>query len=148
MVFIRNSMKIVYTKEFIDSWDRLFHWKYAPLRWWKAFLYFPKDIKHFLQRARRGYADSDTWGLWHYLSDWMPQALRHMKKIAIGHPGELNSKTGFKEWKQILEKMAKGFEVSKKMDDLKYNSKRYKKYEKEFNEGMDLFKKWYHNLWD
>lgn len=141
-------MEIKIAPEFQDSWDRLFHWKYAPLRWWKAFLYFPTDIKHFFQRAIRGYADSDTWGLWYYTSEWMPKALRDMKEMANGHPASLPDESGMEDWKAILEKMARGFEAAIEMDEISFNSEEYKKLEKEFDEGMDLFKKWYRNLWD
>lgn len=149
-------MKIVYTPEFLKSWDRLFHWKYALLRWWDAFLYIPTNIKHYYQRATRGWADCDTWDLWDYQSRVLPQALRHMAKYKNGCPSDLWDKkkkdNECHKWQEILEKIAKGFEAPIKLDNLFWSEKKNKKLEKElqkeFEEGVNLFKKYYRNLWD
>ncbi len=154
-------MEIKFAPGFQDSWDRMFHWKYAPLRWYKWVLNIPREIKWLYQRARRGYAEEDTWSLDGYLSSWLPEALRELKERNIGYPAGLTDK----KWKETLEKMAEGFEAHRKICEIyKFNEgiyrteddsgyKLWKKevrdpLEKQFDEGMKLFVKYYFNLWD
>lgn len=72
----------------------------------------------------------------------------------MSYPGWGEANTS-KKWYAILEKIARGFEAKKKQDELTWDKKRtknfekdYKKLQKEFEEGMILFTKWYQNLWD
>ncbi len=108
-----------------------------------------REIKWFIQRGRRGYADRDLWSLDWYLSDWMPKALRQLKKHHMGYPGMEGANTD-SEWKAILEKMAIGFEASNKQNEMVIppTSKTYKKLQKQIDEGLNLFVKWYGSLWD
>jgi len=110
------------------------------------------QTKYFIQRGLYGYADEDWWGLDDYLSTWLPNALRQYGKRGMSYPGTGEANTPEK-WKAILEKMARGFEAQKKQDDITWNKTKnfktqYKKLQKEFEEGMKLFTKWYGHLWD
>jgi hypothetical protein len=102
----------------------------------------------------RGYADEDWWDLGDYLASWMPKALRDMKRNVHSHPidDEVNT---VKKWEAVLEKIARGFEAKRKQDELTWDKKRtehfkrnWNKLQKEFEEGMKLFIKFYDNLWD
>ncbi len=108
-----------------------------------------REVKWFIQRGRRGYADFDLWSLDWYLADWMPKALRQLKKNHNGYPG-IEGANSDAEWKAILEKMARGFEAINKQSDLLYgpSTKTYKKLQKTIDEGLGLFVKWYGSLWD
>ena len=141
--------------------------KYA----WEDYIYYPtyrffrrtgdipSNIVAFWQRGRRGYADSDSWGIDNYLDSFMPELLRHMIDDKVGggnsypgHEGDLNCDTA-EHWQNTVEKIAKGFEAGRKIDDLAYkNGKQYraehKKLEKQRVEGMKLFVKYYTHLWD
>ncbi len=113
-----------------------------------------REIKWFIQRGKRGWADSDAWSLNCYLSDWIPDALRCIKKHQGGCPSSLaNIKSTDKQWKKaqkkwdiILNQIIKGFEASKKQDDI-VTHKKWEKLEKKRLKGMKLFVKWYHALW-
>ena len=98
-----------------------------------------------------------------------------MKKNVSGHPSSPTGKCEIKnirQWKEILEKIAKGFDSAKNIDeslymkktklknprkdmfgketytDYKFDKKCYNKLHKEFEEGVELFKHWYFSLWD
>ncbi len=138
-VFQMNNFKDWFKENIKWPLERMWEWPGDRLR----------EFKWFIQRGRRGYADSDLWSLDYYLSDWMPKALRQLKKHHTGYPGWKEANTDAK-WKAILEKMAIGFEASSKQKDalLLPTSKRYKKFQKQIDEGFDLFAKWYGSLWD
>ncbi len=135
------------------------------------------EIKWAWQRVFRGYDDRLIWNLHSYLSDYLPVIVRRLAKIAHGYPSSINkkSKANFKnigDWKKTLEKIAKGFESAKKLDndefmkkiklekprkdifgkdsyiDYKFDKKCYDRLLKEFHEGIELFKRWYFSLWD
>lgn len=106
-----------------------------------------RQIKWFIQRGLYGYADCDWWGLSWYLSQWMPSALRKYRR-GIGYPGYGRANT-HKKWVEITEKMAKAFEAQNKLADITdWNSPERKQLEKEWEEGMRLFVRWYPHLWD
>jgi len=111
--------------------------------YWKNFVHYLDPmtyvnwVKHYYQRATRGWADCDTWGLDNYLSEWLPDALRHLKKHKYGIPctmftdEELNHEheDGFLyptedaqslaeiKWNGILDKMILGFEAYNRMEE-------------------------------
>ncbi len=114
-----------------------------------------RQTKFFLQRGWWGYADEDCWSLDYYLCRWLPSALRYYKH-GMGFPGFGEANT-YKKWGAIVEKMARGFEAKNKQEDLemqfaklgkKEYYKRYDVLQKEFEEGMKLFVKWFDHLWD
>ena len=120
---------------------------------WEIVDHYWRQLKYFIQRGLYGYADEDWWSIDYYLSGWMPTAIRQYKK-GMGHPGSLKT---MNDWKKILETMARGFEAEKAIQDCvwfhpkktkKDNDNRFKKLEKEYNDGMKLFIKYLPNLWD
>lgn len=99
------------------------------------------SIKWFIQRGKRGWADCDTWSLDWYLSEWMPKAIRHLKDTSNAHPPTMT----FRQWKYILELIARGFEADFKMKDEIIDDKRLQKRKER---GLKLFIKYYDNLWE
>ena len=109
-------------------------------RWWKhwfspsTYFYW---LKYKVQRAQRGWADCDTWSLDCYLSEWLPNALRHLKKHKHGTPcsmynegeletvqpdgcqwaGEEADERASRKWDIIMDKMIAGFEAKNRVDD-------------------------------
>jgi hypothetical protein len=94
-----------------------------------------RDIRWFIQRGRRGWSDRDTWSLDHYLSSWMPEALRHLKETKQGVPssmfkpedcGEEGNPTdiGLQQaqdrWNAIIDKMIAAFEAHRRIQDGMY----------------------------
>ena len=135
------------------------------------------EIKWAWQRIFRGYDDTTVWNLHSQISIYLPKILRDLKKIHHGCPSELFDNKAKKnkechKWENVLEKMANGFDAARKLDeneymkkitlkkprkdmfgedsytDYKYDKKHYNRLYKEFEEGIELFKRWYFNLWD
>ncbi len=130
----------------------------APLDW-------PREIKYFIQRGRRGYADCDIWSIDGYLQSWLPQALRQLAKTTHACPPELwddDAPEGedMKRWIEVLNDMANKLEASYKWEnsdhqdfiDGKQDWKEYQRLgevaEKQTQEGLELLKKWFSYLWD
>jgi len=122
-----------------DPWYRRVYWaiyryfKHSP---WGSPRRIYNETKFILQRARRGWADSDTWSLDVYLDSWMPAALRHLKEHKHGvpsctfEPEDLISRGDWQgnpsdegmeraqaRWDAIMDKMIEAFEASKRMSD-------------------------------
>lgn len=91
-----------------------------------------RDIKGFLQRGKRGYADCDVWSLDSYLNSWLPAALRRLKATKQGVPSRVfepedcgedgsPSEEGMKRaetrWNDILDQMIVGFEAGRRMEE-------------------------------
>ena len=119
-----------------------------------------------VQRARRGYGVQDTWGLDNYLSSWMPQALRDLKNRGIGCPMRVYNHDGticyelsptndsetetFELWKDILERMAQGFEAHAFLADYGWfqDTLAEKELARIEHEGLQLFVYNFSSLWD
>lgn len=111
---------------------------YYALR--RFFLYSPygnprqslRELKWFIQRGRRGWANCDVWSLDTYLSGWLPSALRHLKETKHGVPigcvdsgdrdgcgnsSEAGMKRAEARWNAILDTMIAGFEAAQRIQD-------------------------------
>jgi len=130
----------------------------------------PLNIKTFIQRGKRGYADSDVWGLDYYLSDVIEHAVRKLKRDSYSGPEGLTEG----QWIDILNEISYAFHLSKRIssNDLflirnkkqredwnrtleKINKKHNRNDRcltpheiKAFDKGWELFKQYFHNLWD
>ena len=121
----------------------------------------PRKIKSFFQRGFRGWADEDTWGFDLYLAKIISQGLKHLKKCQLGCPKDIcnkydnrkdltqkqKDKLMIKEWKIKLDMIIRGFEIVPKL----FEEKKYIKkegYIYEFERGVDMFKKYFLDLWD
>jgi hypothetical protein len=126
-----------------------------------------QTIKHWYQRAKRGYSYQDLWSFNSYLSSIIPPALREYNKNVSGCPGDLYDESkindGCHKWKEILEEIAQGFEAAEEMKNIhflyrkdnpdrshsfEYDEKRAQYLVNKFERGIDLFKKYYFSLWD
>lgn len=119
----------------LGSGYRLFVWP-----WWKHW-FSPNTyyywMKFKIQRAQRGWADCDTWSLDHYLAEWLPDALAHLKKNKHGIPSDIfteqeNSREdpegwigpdaaamerAEKEWDSVLNQIIEAFRAHQRMHD-------------------------------
>ena len=127
-----------------------------------------EEIKYFWQRGKRGYSDRDLWNFGDYLGDIIPPALRELTKRHCGCPADLYDRKKVNnechKWEKVLEEIAQGFEAANEIESslgcsykkelkdgaitYKYNQKKAKLLTEKFNRGMDLFKKYFFNLWD
>lgn len=131
------------------------------MNWYKIFRYpFNKygiqdgiyHVKWAWQRVFRGYDDRAEWGLCSYITDIALPVLRYLKEEKNGIPFiEYMQKKSFKsqekEWKKIISKMIRAFELLKEEDDGTMYYLDVKKYNKEIQEGLALFAKYYQSLW-
>lgn len=119
-------------------------WKEAYYAVWRFFKYSPwgnprqtySGIKWFIQRGRRGWSDRDVWSLDHYLTSWLPAALRKLKADKHGVPSAMfRDEDGLAEdgnpteeafakakarWDSTIDSMIKGFEAEARIADLTY----------------------------
>lgn len=100
------------------------------------FFIIKRFLKHLYQRIIRGWDDSETWSLDHSLAKLILPRLKRFKELQDGHPSDLSEK----EWDEIIDKMIFAFEW--------YSDDPWcKEVPKEVNEGIELFSKWYRDLW-
>ncbi len=126
-----------------------------------------KSIKYFIQRGKRGYADSDLWDFDAYLCGMIPPALRKLKEKKVGCPAEFyNSEIVNDEcraWTEALEAMAQGFEAAEYVSNHRYykhidsgkngyrvelDNKAMDNAVKKMDLGLKLFAENFINLWD
>ena len=127
-----------------------------------------EEIKYFIQRGRKGYSEKDTWDFHSYLSEIIPSAIRQYREKGTGCPSGLWDKEAKNDechrWHEVLEEIAQGFEAAEEINNsfgcrykkelkdgaftYEYDKKRAKLLTEKYNRGMDLFKKYFLNLWD
>lgn len=97
-----------------------------------------RAIRFFWQRHTRGWDDSDTWSLDWTLAHWLLPRLKRFKELNDGFPHPFTEE----EWDGVLDKMIKAFEIIVGAEcwdgDMDMN---------EVNEGLDLFRKHFIDLW-
>jgi len=129
-----------------------------------------RAIVRFFQRAIRGWADEDTWGLCYYLSDVISKSVYHLKKEGMSMPNEVTEG----QWVDILNEIRDTFDIAKRIinDDLYLieDEDKRKKWQKtldkinkkhktnnrcmsdeeiiRYERGWRLFKKYFFDLWD
>lgn len=125
----------------------IFGWNYYCLIFhpWMIFNEAYYQVKWFIQRGRRGYADCDVWSLDYYLAGWLPKALTHLQDNNISHPTGMTSKG----WKTRLEIMKQGFLAVQKMNDIPCPStKELLKLKRIMDKGVKMFGEHFQSLWD
>jgi len=100
-------------------------WKdaiYYPLiRTWNRIESIPREIKWFVQRGYRGYADCDCWNIDNHLADIIPKMLRQLSKYNHGCPDAFTSNDpefNCDKWDKKLIEMAEGFEAWNSVMDM------------------------------
>jgi len=91
------------------------------------------------QRMTRGFDDSELWSLDITISKFILPRLIAFKKEHSGYPAKLNSG---KEWNNVLDAMIKAFEWHANDSHLDAVIPSY------VTQGMNLFTKYFTNLWD
>jgi hypothetical protein len=94
-------------------------------------------IRLVKQYKKKGFDDTVTWSLDLEISKFILPRLKLFKKISNGYPGhDITAQM----WDSMLDKMILAHKLNIKDE---WNPGEYEKYE----EGMDLFCKWYRHLW-
>ena len=126
----------------------------------------PLKIKTFIQRGRKGWANSDTWGFDYYLSEVIAEGVKHLKKIGHHDIKEINKIIyTFETAKKICEgeliyqlpsedfswakykRMKRTCANIRKKYKIKYRPMT-KRESIKFEKGFDVFKKEFFRLWD
>ena len=125
-----------------------------------------RQIKSFIQRGRRGWADEDVWDFDDYLCDIIVDGIKLLKKANHGCPSDLydasNTNNECAQWESILEEIIQGFIATKEikgMECIKWvktekgltrelDEELLKHLTKKHERGMELFSKYFMNLWD
>lgn len=162
-----GALKDLKRHGFLASRPVYYLW-YAPKRklgdaWWK--------IKKIPFRIRRGFWPDEVWSLDDTIAKFVIPRLKYLREIAHSYPSnlveydsetmeELPGQDGFELWKSYLDKMIWSFEWAasdsgKNWEKQGWWSKRYlqdEEYRKEidsrYEEGMNLFAKYFSALWD
>ncbi len=125
-------------------------WKWYLTHPWEICEEFYSEIKYFLQRGWRGYADCDVWGFDLYLTELMADGLKILSE-GIGYPGQGEMNTA-KRWERALKLNAKRFQDVIDYEEVGWETdKNYKKRMKVYKEQKEALKfivKWFNNLWD
>ena len=114
-------------------------------RYWRL-KYWLRMTKHYRQRIAKGYSYRDLWDLDHYLSRVIQSAVIELRDNAHGWPGEPMT---FEEWLVILTKISEGFKAHNEMHEVPpSDTERRESLEAQWQEGSELFIKYYGSLWD
>ena len=150
-------MRVTDGKEYDFSLRRLKLWEkiyYPCYRFFNKITGFPRKVKWFIQRGRRGYADCDTWGMPDYLADIIPKMIKQLKKYQQGVPPEMFSNVDDRsdesweraggKWDKILDEMIVAFSIMNKELDAYTLTKEEIKIR---NKGVKQLYKYFYNLW-
>jgi len=122
-------------------------------------------VKWFIQRGRCGYAECDFWDFNTYLIDIIIAGIEDLKKNSCGCPNEFydakNLNNECERWLIVLDEISEGFKAGKKI--INYDCMRWEKsgeyykhvfdeeeaklLAKKFDRGIELFSKYFLDLW-
>ena len=145
-------------------------WKFYRA-WHNHIKRWPKELKWFIQRGKRGWADCDTWCFSFYHSRVCKEALSHLKKYKMGYPcyfdeSGYTDEDNSKKWDATLSHIIHSFKTAEQLETLdiymysehapdmtEFCEKNKIKYQtkEEYDymiEGFRLFFKHYWSLWD
>ena|SRR3990167_184636 len=149
-------MKVQWTEGAKEDLERLFSpcLYYAIPRWFRD-LWFV--IRMAYQRVVRGYDNIYSWGHYGEHARLTAKAIRILAKNHSGTPIKICSDkeetdeelaVHNKEWTEILNKIASGFEAVAEMEGYFPGDQMYDALKAKFDEGMKLYHEYYFNLWD
>lgn len=122
-----------------------YNMKYKLTHPWIPIDHYWRELKYFFQRGLYGYSESDVWSLDAYLCTWLPSAIMELRDQSHGCPQDLE----MEEWKEILRRIAKGFEAKNQLiESVDHSKKEEELLEEQFQEGMKWFVKYFTHLWD
>ena len=114
-------------------------------------LYIEKTEKgynnHLMQLKENGFCDAETWNLDGVISEFILPRLKRFKEVNICYPHDLTPA----KWNEILDKIIFAFEWNIMCDIVDDHRKLSIKEEainwKKHKDGMQLFVKYFRNLW-
>ena len=113
-------------------------------------LYIKKNDKRYKEYTRQlkehGFSDTETWNLDYLLVSFIIPRLKRFRDITPCYPNDLTPE----KWKKIIDKMIFSFQFVLDEEDLQTrwaSSKKIDKDYKKYEEGMNLFVKYFRGLW-
>lgn len=100
-----------------------------------------RRVRWWWQRRERGWDDRETWNIDCELARWAAPRLETYRDKAIGYPHRLDADV----WFAIVDKMAQAFRFCATYDWELEDGKGRAKY---IEEGLDLFREYFFDLWD
>lgn len=160
---------------FLDKWfpNSIANYRgsYTITHPWIIIEYWKEEFIFAWQRIFRGWDDRIIWSIDYYLAKMLPLWLEKLKQDKHGVPNiffkkedEYVDSDGIltikeeamiraeKEFDNVLDKISNGFKAYKRIQDEclypEKDKKLYYQFNKEFENGMDLLKKYFGTLWD
>jgi hypothetical protein len=118
-------------------WSLHYFWIYRP----KSF--YRELINSTYYRLKLGFNPKDIWSLDYSIANYILPRLKYLKKTSRGHPSNLTER----QWKRELDKMIAAFTIIVDGAYYDFGSNRHMD-QKIIDDGLDSFRKHYHNLWD
>ncbi len=108
------------------------------------------EIKYLWQKITRGHSDKEIWGLSYSIAEFIVPRLKVFKN-RNKHSTPMG--VSAEEWDNITDKMCFPFEILLDDNELKPDNyfrddKAKAEYDNKVKEGLDLFVKYYYDLWD
>lgn len=128
---------------------------------WEILLEWKRQIRWAWQRVTKGYDERVAWSVDFYLARMIPLWLKDLKD-QIGIPSEMfdglkydenycyskeDEKIAHNKWNDILDQIIIGFENYPKLSEFEHDSEEYNESIRKFENGFDLFRKWFSALW-
>lgn len=115
-------------------------WRYETGKW----IIRPNMARSYLQRARHGYSDRDTWSLNGYLIDVIAGSVERFAELDNGHPAQLQPE----EWIDILNRISGGLRsAAQRLDSPSLDDTSRARAEAELDESFQLLRHWLPHLW-
>jgi hypothetical protein len=102
--------------------------------------YDDREKLYSTQRIERGFDDSETWSLTDTICHFITPRLQRFKECANYIPSNITKE----EWNEILDKMLLSFNLISRDNGSRIWSDEESK---QINEGLDLFREWFMELW-
>lgn len=118
------------------------------------------DLKMRKERAKKGYCKEDIWNINDWFLNIIPRILKDFNESRNGYPCNLSDE----EWDNIIKRMIFCFEEANEdtcsqTNEIEFEIEDYEKWLKREaeidkyrndmkNEGLELFSKYFWNLWD
>jgi len=159
--------------EWIDDlnvWENKWHNKYLVMpfnRTTTRLIGLPSRIKFFIQRARRGWSDEDSWAIDYWLVDNLIPMLKRLKNESQGtpmlmfrkkdgvdkdgNPTDKASRLAEQRWSDMLGEIIYGLKCAKALQELDYDYKdknKTKLLNKRVEKTFTLIGKHLFTLWD
>ena len=124
-------------------------WSWYLIHPWRLGVELYKEMRTFLQRGSRGYADSDVWSFDYYLRDILAGGL---KELARGGSYPVSKEIDtYEKWQYALESNAKRFENVTQYEESGWERDDGKLRETVYREQKEALKfvmRWFNDLWN